>query len=51
MRIRPLAVNLIPVYRIRGYDAVQLASALEVNTRYHAASLAGITTACATEGI
>jgi hypothetical protein len=37
------AVGLTQTYRLRGYDAIQLASALEVNTRYHAAGLAGIT--------
>lgn len=37
------AVRLTQNYRLRGYDAVQLASALEVNTRYRAIGLAGVT--------
>lgn len=33
------AVTLTQTYRLRGYDAVQLATALIVNAQYHAASL------------
>ncbi len=45
------AVRLTQSYRLRGYDAVQLASALEVNVQCHAASPAEITRVCAAEGI